>query len=132
MRRAVLFLACVAGVVCITGGVAAVTVGCGTPPIASPEHLGSWAGSGAGGLQVEITVAGEPGNYTAECAYTMQSMPDINVTFSGGKVDELGNVTFDNQDGSAAKVRLTLGPVSGDGMTAYILEGDTAVDMVRQ
>jgi hypothetical protein len=119
MRRAVLILACLAGVAFSAGAVAAVTVGCGTPAVASPEHLGSWAGTIADVVTVTIEVGGTPGQYTAQ--YHAQAIgfgdeADLSITFSGGKADATGSLTFDKNQSS----ELTLGPVSAGQMRAEL------------
>jgi hypothetical protein len=77
MHRHLLFRAFVVGVVFVAGGGVAVLAGCGTPAVASPEHIGTWSGSAAGGLHATITVAGTPDHYTAERAYAMPNLPNV-------------------------------------------------------
>ena len=119
MRRAVLILACLAGVALAAGAVGAVTVGCGTPAVASPEHIGSWAGTIADVVTVTIEVGGTPGQYTAQYhaqAIGLGDEGDMSLTFSGGKADATGNLSFDKNKSS----ELTLGPVSAGQMRAEL------------
>jgi hypothetical protein len=108
-------------------GVALMVAGCGAPALSSPGHIGKWGGE-SGKVLAVITVAGEPGHYTAGCQYLMYDTGALTkVTFSGGKVDALGNVTFDDQGDQ----RLTLGSVGDGVLTATILDGNTAVQMSK-
>jgi hypothetical protein len=98
----------------LVGVVAAVAVGCGTPATASPEHLGTWLLLRSYGQSLTIDVAGTPGHYTAQITVQMPGAT-TRFSYSGGKADARGNVTFDQPAGS----QLTLGPVSGNQMTAH-------------
>ncbi len=87
--------------------------------MASPEHIGSWAGTIADVVTVTIEVGGTPGQYTAQ--YHAQAIGfgdegDMSLTFSGGKADATGNLTFDKNQSS----ELTLGPVSAGQMRAEL------------
>jgi hypothetical protein len=110
--------------------VAAVAIGCGTPAAtASPEHLGTWQVIRIYGEGITIDVAGKPGHYTAQI--TVESPRGTTLfSYSGGKADERGNVTFDQSAGS----QLTLGPVSGNQMTAHwtVKSRTSTLDLGRQ
>ena len=113
----------------LVGVVAAVAVGCGTPATASPEHLGTWLLLRSYGQSLTIDVAGTPGHYTAQI--TVQSpSATTRFSYSCGKADERGNVTFDQSAGS----QLTLGPVSGNQMTAHwtVKSRTSTLDLGRQ
>lgn len=131
MRRYRFFLAFVVSVVLVAAG-AAVLGGCGT----SDERLGTWHGS-LGRLPVTVEVSGTPGDYTVHYMCSVTLGPDIDETFSGGATDELGNVRFDSSSSSSGILKLKLGPVSGDTMTARISvdgadDAPPPVDMERQ
>jgi hypothetical protein len=122
MRRAVLILACLTGAAFAAGAVAAVTVGCGTPAVDSPEHLGSWAGTIGGAVTVTVEVGGTPGHYTAQ--YGGQAIGygeegSLSLAFSDGKADAKGNIAFDKSD-ARYPATLTLGPVSGGRMRSTL------------
>jgi hypothetical protein len=102
---------------------------CGGAANASPEHIGTWQGS-TGAIDVKIVVAGEPGHYTADYDSTSPDLGTLpTIHFSGGYADAAGNVTF--RKDSVINWALTLGPVTGDSMTAYVLEHGFAVEMTR-
>jgi hypothetical protein len=116
MRRHPFFLAFVVGAVFMAAGAKAVA-GCET---ASPEHLGTWRGSNKTET-VTITVAGTPGDYTAEVERERYS----DRRWTGGKADSSGRVVFIADTlGEAVDIDLILGPVSGDTMTATIIVPD--------
>jgi hypothetical protein len=121
--------ACVVLASVLVGVVAAVAVGCGTPATASPEHLGSWLALRDYGEGITVDVAGTPGHYTAQI--TVESLrATTRFSYSGGKADERGNVTFDQSAGS----QLTLGPFSGSQMTAHwtVKSRTSTLDLGRQ
>jgi hypothetical protein len=113
----------------LVGVVAAVAVGCGTPATASPEHLGTWQALRNYGAGITVDVAGTPGHYTAQITVQI-SLETTRFSYTGGKADERGNVTFDQSAGS----QLTLGPVSGNQMTAHWTHESrtSTLDMARQ
>jgi hypothetical protein len=118
--------ACVVLTSVLVGVVAAAVAGCGATAVASPEHLGTWEGSAAG-TKIAIAVAGTPGHYTAQETQTgsilyATSASSLTLSFSGGQADEQGHITFPTTKGQT----LTLGPVSGNQMTAYL--GSTTED----
>ena len=139
MRRHPPLLAFVLGVVLVATVTTAVA-GCGTPT-ASPEHLGTWFGYNDT-VVVTITVAGTPDHYTAKLKTA--NPPgwgyDSQATFQGGEADEAGNVVFDTTEVEPegaynSSLDLTLGPVSGDTMTATFtsfMDTDQAVEVRRQ
>ena len=108
----------------------AVTISCGQPETASPEHLGTWYGTTPLGSDLTIDVSGTPGHYAAKYAETKSATgkgSDMDISFTGGKVDAAGNMQFD----AVSDYQLTLGPVSGDQMTAYIASGSVPVEMTK-
>ena len=117
----------------LVGVCAAVIAGCGTAPrtspISSPEHLGTWLLLRSYGQSLTIDVAGTPGHYTAQITVQI-SLETTRFSFSCGKADEQGNVTFDQSAGS----QLTLGPVSGNQMTAHwtVKSRTSTLDLGRQ
>jgi len=128
--------ACIVLASVLVGVCAAVIAGCGTAPrtspISSPEHLGRWLALETYGENVKIDVAGTPGHYTAQYISYVPTLTSgtLIIPFSGGKADEQGNVTFD----SWGSFHLTLGPVSGNRMTATwtVNSRSSTLNMVRQ
>lgn len=129
IRRLRVRIACVVLASVLIGVVTAVAVGCGTPATASPEHLGTWQLLRSYGQDVTIDISGTPGHYTAQI--TVQHLGGTtHFSFSGGKVDEQGNVKFDQSTGR----QLMLCPVSGNRMTATwtVNSRSSTLNMVRQ
>lgn len=128
-------LALALSMVLVAAGTAAIT-GCGTPT-ASPEHLGTWLGYNDT-VAVTITVAGTPGHYTAtlKTANPPGWGYDSQATFRGGETDDAGYVVFDTTTLEPEGVYntaldLTLGPVSGDTMTATFTSFDETNEVVE-